>query len=231
MERIVILSGAGLSAESGLDTFRDAGKLWAQYRIEDVATPEAFARDPALVHRFYNMRRAQAASARPNPAHRALARLQADWPGEVTLVTQNVDGLLEAAGASPIHMHGALSRAICAACSYRWDAPAEMSPDDPCPACTAPATRPDIVWFGEMPHEMERILSAIHSCDLFAAIGTSGQVYPAAGFVEEARRSGAETAELNLTNSDMSRAFDAHITGPASNIVPAWVEALLQPKR
>jgi len=227
IERIVVLTGAGISAESGLGTFRDEGGLWAQHRIEDVATPEGFARDPALVHRFYNARRVQAAAAEPNAAHAALARLQNAFPGDVVLVTQNVDGLHERAGASVIHMHGELSRALCAGCDHRWDAAQEMSVDDICPACGAAAARPDVVWFGEMPYHMERILGALQTCDLFAAIGTSGQVYPAAGFVEEARKAGADTVELNLADSDMTHAFDEHITGAASRTVPQWVDRLL----
>lgn len=227
IDRIVILTGAGISAESGLDTFRDEGGLWAQHRIEDVATPEAFVRNPGLVHRFYNARRVQAAEAQPNPAHHALARLQADFPGEVLLVTQNVDGLHEKAGARAIHMHGELSRALCAACEHRWDALPEMSVGEPCPACDKPTARPDIVWFGEIPYHMEEIIEALQTCDLFAAIGTSGQVYPAAGFVEEARMAGAATVEMNLRDSDMSYAFEEHIVGPASKTVPAWVDRLL----
>jgi NAD-dependent deacetylase len=227
IDRIVILTGAGISAESGLGTFRDEGGLWAQHRIEDVATPEAFVRNPDLVHRFYNARRVQAAEAQPNPAHHALARLQADFPGDVLLVTQNVDGLHEKAGARAIHMHGELSRALCAACEHRWDAPAEMSVGESCPACDKPTARPDIVWFGEIPYHMEQIIEALQTCDLFAAIGTSGQVYPAAGFVEEARMAGTATVELNLRDSDMSYAFEEHIVGPASKTVPAWVDRLL----
>lgn len=227
IDRIVILTGAGISAESGLGTFRDEGGLWAQHRIEDVATPEAFMRDPALVHRFYNARRIQAADAQPNAAHQALARLQSDFAGDITLVTQNVDGLHEKAGAQAIHMHGELSRALCATCEHRWDAPPEMEVGEACPACSAPSARPDIVWFGEMPYHMDRIIDALHTCDLFAAIGTSGQVYPAAGFVEEARMAAAATVELNLRDSDMSHAFEDHITGPASKTVPTWVDRLL----
>ncbi|MDU8909952.1 NAD-dependent deacylase [Aestuariicoccus sp. MJ-SS9] len=224
--KIVILTGAGLSAESGLGTFRDEGGLWAQHRIEDVATPEAFQRNPDLVHAFYNARRVQAAAASPNAAHHALARLQRDWPGEVVIVTQNVDGLHEAAGAEAIHMHGALAGALCAACDHRWTAPPEMTGGDLCPACAAPQTRPDIVWFGEIPYRMEEIIGHLGQCGLFAAIGTSGQVYPAAGFVEEARLAGARTIELNLARSDVSGAFDDHLTGPATEIVPAWVARL-----
>ncbi|SMX49227.1 NAD-dependent deacylase [Maliponia aquimaris] len=226
-DKIVILTGAGLSAESGLGTFRDAGGLWSQHRIEDVATPEGFARDPALVHAFYNARRKQAAKAVPNAAHAALARLQRDWPGEVVIVTQNVDGLHEKAGARALHMHGILAGALCAACDHRWDAPLEMTPADPCPACAAPATRPDVVWFGEMPYQMDAIADHLGSCAIFAAIGTSGQVYPAAGFVVEAAMAGAETVELNLERTDVSRAFTRHHIGPATEVVPAWVDALL----
>lgn len=231
IERIVILTGAGISAESGLGTFRDEGGLWAQHRIEDVATPEAFVRNPELVHRFYNARRVQALEALPNAAHEALARLQDAWSSEVMLVTQNVDGLHEKAGATAVHMHGELSRALCASCAHRWNAQAEMSVNDTCPTCDGHTVRPDIVWFGEMPYHMDRILDAIQTCDLFAAIGTSGQVYPAAGFVEEARMAGAATVELNLRDSDMTHAFDEHIVGPASETVPRWVATLLNETR
>ena len=226
--KIVILTGAGISAESGLGTFRDEGGLWAQHRIEDVATPQAFARNPELVHRFYNARRAQAMDAAPNAAHRALSLLQKQYDGEVVLVTQNVDNLHEKAGGPAIHMHGELARALCAACDHRWDAPPVMAPDDPCPACAAPATRPDIVWFGEMPYHMETIADHLGSCHLFVAIGTSGQVYPAAGFVQEARLSGAETLEINMAATDTSGAFDRHLTGPATQTVPRWVDEVLR---
>ncbi|WP_439122640.1 NAD-dependent deacylase [Marivita sp.] len=227
VDRIVILTGAGISAESGLGTFRDEGGLWAQHRIEDVATPEAFVRNPDLVHQFYNARRAQAADAGSNAAHVALARLQSEFPGDVILVTQNVDGLHEMAGAAAIHMHGELSRALCATCEHRWDAPLSMETGATCPACAAPTARPDIVWFGEMPYHLDQIVEALQTCDLFAAIGTSGQVYPAAGFVEEARMAGAATIELNLRDSDMSHAFEDHITGLASVTVPKWVDQVL----
>lgn len=229
MEKIVILTGAGISAESGLGTFRDENGLWARHRIEDVATPEGFARNPALVHGFYNARRAQAAAARPNPAHDALARLQRDWPGRVVIVTQNVDGLHEAAGAKAIHMHGTLAGALCAACGHRWPAPLEMETGERCPDCAAPAARPDIVWFGEMPYFMEEIYAHLAAADLFAAIGTSGEVYPAAAFVDEAQLAGAHTVELNLEPSATASRFAERRFGPASEIVPAWVEELLGP--
>lgn len=228
MKNIVILTGAGISAESGMGTFRDEGGLWTQYALEDVATPEGFARNPTLVQEFYNIRRGLAAEARPNAAHEALARLERDWPGEVSIVTQNVDGLHEAGGArNVIHMHGELAGALCGACGHRWRAPSEMAADELCPACRGPHGRPDVVWFGEIPYHMERIMDLLARADLFAAIGTSGQVYPAAAFVQEARAAGAHTVELNLAASDVSRDFDARRLGPASDIVPAWVEDLL----
>jgi NAD-dependent deacetylase len=226
---LVILSGAGLSAESGLGTFRDKGGLWTRHDLNDVATPEGFARNPALVHDFYNARRRNAAEAAPNAAHHALARLQADWPGDLMLVTQNVDTLLERAGARDVvHMHGRLDRACCAACGHGWGAPMVMHATDPCPACTRPATRPDIVWFGEIPQFMDEIAKALSRCDLFVAIGTSGTVYPAAGFVAEAAAQGARTLEINLEPSAVISDFDDTIFGPASQTVPAWVASMLK---
>lgn len=229
MEKIVILTGAGISAESGLSTFRDEGGLWAQHKIEDVATPEAFARNPALVQGFYNTRRAQAAQVHPNAAHRALARLQQDWPGDVVIVTQNVDGLHEAGGATAvIHMHGILSGALCAACGHRWTAPPEMAPDEPCPACDAPSGRPDIVWFGEMPYHMDQIFDHLATASIFAAIGTSGKVYPAAAFVHEAQAAGAHTIEINLEPT--GGGFDERLLGKATETVPRLVDRLLMAK-
>ncbi|WP_170414381.1 MULTISPECIES: NAD-dependent deacylase [Ruegeria] len=231
MEKIVILTGAGISAESGLGTFRDEGGLWAQHRIEDVATPEGFARDPALVHRFYNARRVQAAKAKSNAAHAALARLQMDFPGEVVIVTQNVDSLHESGGAEHvIHMHGTLAGAFCPACSHRWASPPEMAVGEPCPACGAATARPDVVWFGEMPYHMDAIYDHLAEATLFAAIGTSGQVYPAAAFVHEALQSGARTVELNLEPSTGASSFDEVILGPATETVPSWVDDLLSPR-
>jgi len=226
--RIVVLTGAGISAESGLGTFRDQDGLWTRYDLNDVATPQGFARNPALVHDFYNARRANCAAALPNAAHHALARFQRERPGQMLIVTQNVDDLHRRADSDPvIQMHGALMGALCHACGARWEAPAVMAPADPCPRCAAPATRPDVVWFGEMPYHMDRIETALKRCDLFAAIGTSGQVWPAAGFVHTARDVGAACIELNLEPSDMSPLFqDLHL-GPASRTVPAWVDALL----
>jgi len=226
--KIVILTGAGISAESGLGTFRDAGGIWAEYDLREVATPEGFARNPALVHDFYNARRANAAAARPNAAHAALARLEHGFPGEICLITQNIDDLHERAGSSRvIHMHGEVMGALCAACGARWPAPTEMSPTTPCPACGTPAARPDVVWFGEIPYHMDEIAAHLSGADLFAAIGTSGQVYPAAGFVAEARGHGARTIELTLDRSEVSAAFHSHRFGPATEVVPKWVDALL----
>ena len=225
--KIVILTGAGISAESGLGTFRDKGGVWTKYDLNEVATPEGFARDPHKVHGFYNARRANAQGAKPNAAHFALAKLQANHPGEVVLITQNVDALHEAAGATAIHMHGRLDRACCAECGAKWDAPLVMHATDPCPRCGAPTTRPDIVWFGEMPQALDTIAQHLETTDLFAAIGTSGQVYPAAGFVAEASRNGAQTVEINLKPSDVASLFDTHIVGPATSSVPTWVADVL----
>lgn len=230
MSRIVILTGAGLSAESGLGTFRDVGGIWDRYDIAEVATPQGFARNPALVHDFYNARRANCVGAAPNPAHEALARLQAAMPGEVLIVTQNIDDLHERAGARDVvHMHGEVRRALCAACGHRWPAPDRMAPDDPCPACDSQATRPDVVWFGEFPYHMDRISEALSQTELFVAIGTSGSVYPAAGFVMEAAQAGARTLELNLEASDVAQAFDEARQGPASRLVPEWVAEVSGP--
>lgn len=228
MAKIVILTGAGISAESGIRTFRASDGLWEEHRIEEVATPEGWSRDPALVARFYNARRAAAAAAKPNAAHRALAALEADGRHEVLVVTQNVDDLHERGGSrNVIHMHGTLTGALCHACAHRWPAPPEMAPNDPCPACGARATRPDIVWFGEMPYRMEEIWAALRAADLFVSIGTSGNVYPAAGFVADAGHTGVPTLELNLEPSAGTRLFDEARHGPATEVVPAWVREML----
>ena len=225
---IVILTGAGISAESGIDTFRDGGGLWEQHRVEDVATPEAFARDPELVLRFYDMRRAAIQTKQPNPAHVALARLDAAWPGGLLIIPQHVADLHARAGARRVlHMHGEHLLAWCAACDARmpWTGPLIDRP--PCPACGEPALRPDIVWFGEMPYRMDEIYAALRDADLFVSIGTSGAVYPAAGLVRTARELGAQTLELNLERSQGSAWFEETRLGPAGELVPAWVEALL----
>ena len=233
IRNIVILTGAGVSAESGIDTFRSAGGLWEQHRVEDVATPEGFARDPDLVLRFYDMRREAIQTKAPNAAHIALGRLEREWPkkvpgGSVTLVTQNVDDLHERGGSlGVIHMHGEHLTVWCTACDrrHRWTGPLIDRP--PCPACAAPALRPDVVWFGEVPYRMDAIFAALGEADLFVSIGTSGAVYPAAGFVRTARELGARALELNLERSQGSQWFDETRLGPASEIVPAWVEELL----
>jgi len=231
---IVILTGAGVSAESGIDTFRSVGGLWEQHRVEDVATPEAFARDPELVLRFYDMRRAAIQTKQPNAAHHALARLQAEWPGTVTLVTQNVDDLHDRAATAAgitaphlIHMHGEHLLAWCTACDNRHGWTETLIQRPPCPSCGAPELRPDIVWFGEMPYRMDAIHDALREASLFVSIGTSGAVYPAAGFVRTARDLGAHTLELNLEASQGSRWFHESRLGPATELVPAWVEELL----
>ncbi|MEO0938102.1 MAG: NAD-dependent deacylase [Pseudomonadota bacterium] len=226
MTEIVILTGAGISAESGLGTFRDEGGLWAQHRIEDVATPEGFARNPQLVSDFYNARRAQAAEAAPNAAHLALSKLSA--ARDVLIVTQNVDDLHSRGGESHVlYMHGRLNRAFCTFCDHHFDAPMVMAPDDPCPACGRPGTRPDIVWFGEIPHHMEAIDHALSQAHTFVSIGTSGNVYPAAGFVQAARSYGLHTVELNMEPTQGSVFAERHV-GPATEVVPAWVKAQLQ---
>lgn len=229
---IFILTGAGISAESGVRTFRDNGGLWEDHRVEDVATPEAFARNPALVHRFYNARRAALSTVKPNPAHIAIGRLQVELRargGELTLVSQNVDDLHERGGAiDVIHMHGELTRAFCVACDYHWTQDGDLSPQTPCPACgTAGGPRPDIVWFGEMPYHMARIERALACADLFVSIGTSGAVYPAAGFVQQARALGIPALEINLEPSLGSSLFSEARHGPAGQFVPAWVAEIL----
>ena len=228
IRNIVILTGAGISAESGIDTFRSEGGLWEQHRVEDVATPEAFERDPDLVLRFYDMRRAAIQEKLPNPAHDALAKLDARWKGELLIVTQNVDDLHERAGARRVlHMHGTHLTAWCTACDVRSPWRETLIDRPPCPVCAARSLRPDVVWFGEMPYEMGRIHAALREADLFVSIGTSGAVYPAAGFVRDARECGVRTLELNLERSQGSRWFDETRLGPASELVPAWVEEIL----
>jgi NAD-dependent deacetylase len=229
VRNIVILTGAGISAESGLSTFRGPDGLWEGHRVEDVATPEAFARDPEMVHAFYDARRAKLAEVGPNAAHRALARLDAEWPGEFLLVTQNVDDLHERAGSKRlIHMHGENTKAWCLACDERSPWQGQMGIRAKCPSCgEIGQMRPNIVWFGEMPYEMEHIEEALRRCDLFVSIGTSGAVYPAAGFVQTARYCGAKTLEMNLEPSLGSIFFSESRVGPATELVPQWVDEVL----
>ena len=229
ISNIVILTGAGISAESGLATFRGPDGLWEGHRIEDVATPEAFARDPALVQAFYDARRARLKSVEPNAAHRALARLDAQWPGDLLIVTQNVDDLHERAGARRVlHMHGELQSAWCLGCDGRTRWEGDLGHDPACPACGAVGQmRPDIVWFGEMPYEMDRIDRALMAADMFVSIGTSGAVYPAAGFVQTARHCGARSLEMNLDPSLGSYHFHESRIGKAGELVPRWVDEML----
>ena len=229
IRNIVILTGAGVSAESGIDTFRGGGGLWEQHRVEDVATPEAFARDPDLVLRFYDARREAIQTKQPNAAHVALARLKAEWDGKLLLVTQNVDDLHERGGSSQVlHMHGQHLNAWCTSCDVRsrWTSPLIDRP--PCPVCSARSLRPDVVWFGEMPYRMGEIYAALREADLFVSIGTSGAVYPAAGFVQNAVELGARALELNLEASQGSHYFHESRLGSASEVVPKWVDEMLE---
>ena len=232
---LVILTGSGISAESGVPTFRSNDGLWMGHRFQDVATPEAFARDPALVQEFYNQRRRQLPSVQPNAAHRALAALAARWEGDFTLVTQNVDDLHDrahadlppASGFRLIHMHGELLKVRCTATGRVCDWTGDLEPHHDSPFSPDGWLRPHIVWFGEFPLAMDVIDRALEACDLFVSIGTSGAVYPAAGFVQQARRAGARTVEINLDPSEGARLFDEGLYGLATEIVPAFVERLL----
>lgn len=227
---IVVLTGAGVSAESGIDTFRTKDGLWSRIDYRDVATPEGYAANPVLVHEFYNMRRRKIATVEPNDAHRALARLERGFRGDFLLVTQNVDDLHERAGSKKlIHMHGEHRKALCARCGSRSPWEGDMSVETACPSCGAVGhMRPDIVWFGEMPYQMDRIYDALRLADLFISIGTSGNVYPAAQFVQEAGRNGAHTIELNLEPSETFDDFDEAIHGLAGKVVPEYVDWLLK---
>jgi NAD-dependent deacetylase len=226
--KVVVLTGAGISAESGVPTFRDADGLWEGHRVEEVATPEAYDHAPVRVHRFYDARRAALAGVEPNPAHHALARLEQALGDDLLVVTQNIDDLHERAGSSRVlHMHGELLSALCRGCGrrVRWDGDLEHLP--PCPRCGVSELRPDVVWFGEVPYEMDRILDRLAGADLFVSIGTSGAVYPAAGFVQAAASYGARTLELNLQPSEGTDWFHEARHGPAGLLVPAWVDELL----
>ena len=229
-DKIVILTGAGMSAESGLGTFREANGIWSQHNFEEVATPEGYAEDPERCLNFYNTRRDKHEKAQPNKAHKALARLEADYPGEVVIVTQNIDHLHEAAGSQRvIHMHGRIDRARCVSCGHVYDmAHGRLGVDAICPACACQGQqRPDVVWFGEMPFHMDEIQEELASCFLFISIGTSGSVYPAAGFVNIARKTGAHTVELNLEPSNGAVQFHEAHQGKATELVPAYVDRLM----
>lgn len=228
---IVILTGAGISAESGIRTFRDQDGLWENHHIEDVATPEGYRRNPDLVQNFYNQRRQQLESGTvsPNAAHLALSKLEAELNGTVTIVTQNIDNLHEVAGSkNVIHMHGELLKAQCGGTgqSIHWQGDIKL--DDHCHCCQIPSPlRPNVVWFGEMPIGMERIHDSLLKADLFISIGTSGAVYPAAGFVHEAAMHGAHTIELNLEPSEVQSEFAEKRYGPASKLVPEFIDEIL----
>ena len=231
-ERIVILTGAGVSAESGLGTFRETGGLWEKFDPMKLATPEAFAADPETVLAFYNARRENLAEAKANAAHHALAELEQHWMldgrQDFLLVTQNIDDLHEQAGsASLLHMHGELLKTRCTLCGHVFADTDAMTIDRMCPGCGQPGgLRPHVVWFGEMPLGLDQIYAALERCDLFVAIGTSGTVYPAAGFVQEARRAGARTVELTLEPGEVSALFDERQYGPATEVVPDWMGRL-----
>lgn len=230
MGSIVVLTGAGISAESGIRTFRDSGGLWEGHHVEDVASPEGFRRNPALVQKFYNDRRRQLKdpAVQPNAAHRALAQLERDWDGDFLLVTQNVDDLHRRAGSrNLLHMHGELRKAWCLTCEARHEWDEDITAEAACPRCkTLGDLRPDIVWFGERPYHMDEIFQALYECEIFISVGTSGKVYPAAGFVRQAPH--ARKIEANLTASDISDDFDDHRVGPASVEVPRLVAEILK---
>jgi NAD-dependent deacetylase len=231
VKSIVVLTGAGISAESGIQTFRADDGLWEEHRVEDVATPEAFERDPWLVQNFYNQRRRPLLdnAVHANKAHLALAELEREFTGEFLLVTQNIDNLHERAGSQNIlHMHGEVLKMRCSDTNKIFDCFADIEVADLCDCCGLPNNlRPHIVWFGEMPLYMEQITSAISSCDLFISIGTSGNVYPAAGFVQMAKQSGAQTLEVNLEESLLASDFDQGVYGKAGDVLPAWVKEFL----
>lgn len=229
-QNIVVLTGAGISAESGIKTFRDNNGLWENHPVEEVATPEAFERNPELVHRFYNLRRQQLLNeAKPNAAHFALAKLEQAFGDNLLIVTQNVDNLHEKAGSKRIyHMHGELLKGLCTQSRQRFSVESDMTVDSRCHCCDEPQpVRPDIVWFGEMPYYMTEINHAIRNADLFVSIGTSGNVYPAAGFVSEANHYGAHTLELNLEPSKNNTAFYETRYGPASELIPQWADEMI----
>ena len=227
---IVVLAGAGISAESGIETFRAAEGLWANHHVDDVATLEGFARNPQLVYAFYNQRRRQLLTPEisPNAAHSALAKFEHEFGGEFLLVTQNVDNLHERAGSENlIHMHGELLKMSCLNSKLIFDVSEDFDYDTQCRCCrSAGNLRPHVVWFGEMPLQMNRINRALETCDMFVAIGTSGNVYPASGFYQTAKIRKARTVELNLERTGSS--FDQHICGPATESVPQFFNSLLR---
>lgn len=226
--KVVVLTGAGISAESGVPTFRDSDGLWEGHDVMEVATPEGFAHNPTLVHRFYDLRRAHLARVHPNPAHLALARLERVIGDDLTVITQNVDDLHERAGSRRVlHMHGALRSALCLACGQRFEWEGDLGHAPPCPGCSSASLRPDVVWFGEMPYRMDEALYALQQADLFVAVGTSAQVQPAAAFVHWAAEQGARTMEINLAATLSTHDFHESRQGPAGDLVPLWVDEFL----
>jgi NAD-dependent deacetylase len=230
IKSVVVLTGAGISAESGIRTFRAADGLWEEHAVEDVATPEGFVKNPALVYRFYNERRRKLLSSEvtPNPAHLALARFEQNFPGEFLLVTQNIDNLHERAGSrNLIHMHGELLKMRCVNTNLVFDISEDFDFETECRCCRSKGNlRPHVVWFGEMPFAMREIFAAVENCDLFIAIGTSGNVYPASGFYQLAKQHDAHTVELNLENTGSW--FDEHVLGNASDVVPTYLQRILE---
>jgi NAD-dependent deacetylase len=226
--RVVVLTGAGISAESGVPTFRDADGLWEGHRVEDVATPEAYEAQPTMVQEFYDARRRSLDTVEPNPAHLALGRLEEVLGDDFFLVTQNIDDLHERGGSQRVHhMHGELRSALCRACERRYPWTGDLVDFPPCPGCGVTELRPDVVWFGEIPYGMDEILLHLQRADVFVSIGTSGAVYPAAGFVQYAARHGARTLELNLVDSEGTSFFHESRNGPAGTLVPVWVDEVL----
>lgn len=228
-KNILILTGAGVSAESGLATFRDADGLWNNHKVEDVATIEAFERNPEFVHQFYNEMKPELLHAKPNPAHLALAKLEQEYPGEVNIITQNVDTLHEKAGSQKVcHIHGQINQAVCLNCGNvleTWD---DVDTQTVCPHChVAGMMKPNIVFFGESLLYMDKAAHLLSNCDLFVSVGTSGVVYPAAGFVQTAKYRGAETYEFNLEAASNNYLFDKHIYGKCGKTLPEFVDKLL----
>jgi NAD-dependent deacetylase len=232
MPNIVILTGAGISAESGIPTFRDSMGLWEKHKVEDVATPQGFQRDPALVHRFYNERRAKLITVEPNAAHYALAKLEQAWPSNngFVIITQNIDDLHERAGSKSIaHMHGELLKLKCANCKEKLVHHGDASVDMVCPSCrTTGSMRPDVVWFGELPYHLGLIEPALDHTDIFISIGTSGQVMPASLFAQAVsmNRRNAQIIEVNPIPTE-NEVFTRVIDATATTGVPALVDELI----
>lgn len=228
-KHIVFLTGAGISAESGLSTFRSENGLWNNHRVEDVATIEAYLRNPDYVHQFYNDMRPELFKAQPNMAHLAITTLQQQYTGEINIITQNVDTLHEKAGNRNIyHIHGQINQIVCMNCGHISETWSDISSEDVCERCgISGMLKPNIVFFGENLLYMDKVYNLLHKCDLFISVGTSGVVYPAAGFVQTAKIFGADTIELNMEQTSNNHLFDRHIYGPAGTTLPQFVDELL----